>query len=151
MWKVRSSTLVSVDPFINTHTQRYWSPFNILAHNSYCYIRQPTICTCDKHLEGNYIPPMPGLLTEISKCKQILWVTGRRGLSMMKKVNDLHAVHTKILQKTMSTKTPSTNIYQINDITTFHGRNSWRWGHYNSVHKKKYKEQEKRNNVLPTQ
>jgi len=33
---------------------------------------------------GDYIPPMPGVLTKKWKCKQILWVTERQGLSMMK-------------------------------------------------------------------
>jgi hypothetical protein len=44
------------------------------------------------------IPFMPGLLTEKWKCKQIVSVTERWGLSMMKYVGDLHAIHTTILQ-----------------------------------------------------
>jgi len=35
-----------------------------------------------KEIEGDYIPPTPGLLTE--KCKQIVSVTERRGLCTMK-------------------------------------------------------------------
>jgi len=38
----------------------------------------------------------------------------------------------------------STNIHQINNIPAVRGRNKWRWGHYNSVSKKKFKEQLKR-------
>jgi len=37
-----------------------------------------------KEIEGDYIPPTTGLLTEKWKCKQIVSVTERRGLSTMK-------------------------------------------------------------------
>ena len=50
-------------------------------------MRQSTHCSRDKHLsattykqkeiEGNFIPPMPGLLTKKWKCKQRVRVTGK--------------------------------------------------------------------------
>jgi hypothetical protein len=62
------------------------------AQGSYCYVLQPAHCSHNKHLaptykqkeiEGNYIPPMPGLLTKKWKCKQMVWVTERREISMV--------------------------------------------------------------------
>jgi hypothetical protein len=37
-----------------------------------------------REIEGNYIPAMSGLLTEKQKCKQIVSVKEKRGLSMVK-------------------------------------------------------------------
>ena len=52
------------------------------AQGSYSNTRDPTLCSRDLHLarphknkremEGNYIPPMPGLLTKKCKRKQIV-------------------------------------------------------------------------------
>ena len=57
------------------------------AQGSYRYMRQSTFCSRDKHLvrpfinkteiEGNYVPPMPGMLSKKWKCKQMVWVTGK--------------------------------------------------------------------------
>jgi hypothetical protein len=64
------------------------------AQGSYCYVRQSTHCSRYKHLarpvikknkiEGTDIPPLLGLFTERWKCKQTVWVTDRRELSMTK-------------------------------------------------------------------
>ena len=62
---------------------------------------------------------MPRLLTEELKCKQIVSVTERRGLSVMKLVYDLHTVHTTILQKRKKTVSIThTAVISINYTTT---------------------------------
>ena len=53
-----------------------------------------------KDIEGNYLPPTPGLLTKKQKCKQTVSVTERRGRCMTNQAYDLQTVHTAILQKT---------------------------------------------------
>jgi len=56
-------------------------------------MRQSTHCSRDafsassyeqNEIEGIYIPPMPCLLTKKWKCKQVVGVTDRRELSMIK-------------------------------------------------------------------
>ena len=95
-----------LDPFININTDRpasYKAAGNLsqyfgrlqLEHKASARALDPTHCSRDKQtlnatthkqneIEGDYIPAMPGLLTEKWKCKQIVWVTERRGLSTMK-------------------------------------------------------------------